>query len=75
MTRVTIYHSARFDVISYGNGLSYAIHDNINRVSAFVQGDDAIEFRRELEQWESLFPSTHYDEFYAEQIAIRESNR
>jgi hypothetical protein len=72
MTRVTIYHSNRFDVVSYGNGLSYAIHDNIRRVSAFVQGDDAADFRDELEAWENAFPETCYDEFYAEQIAIRE---
>jgi hypothetical protein len=73
MNRVNIYHSDRFDVVSYGNGLSYAIHDNINHVSAFIQGDDVAEFRDELESWETMFPSVPYDEFYAEQIAIRQS--
>lgn len=73
MTRTIIYHSDRFDVVSYGNGTSYAIHDNINKVSAFVESDEAEAFRDELEVWENLFPHTHYDEFYVEQIAIRQS--
>lgn len=72
MKRVVIYHSDRFDVVSYGNGLSYAVHDNIARKSFFVQGDDAAEFRNELAAFEKIFPETHYDEFYAEQMAIRE---
>jgi hypothetical protein len=69
MTRITIYSSYRFDVVSYGNGLSYAIHDKINSISAFVQGDDANEFRADLEAYPEDLP---FDEFYAEQIAIRE---
>jgi hypothetical protein len=71
MTRTIIYRSERFDVVSYGNGLAYAVHDNVNRRSMFVQDDDATAFREELEQWEALFPTTHYDEFYTEQLAIR----
>lgn len=71
-TRVTIYHSARFDVVSYGNGLSYAVHDNISHKSGFVQGDDAITFRAELEAWEEAFPERCYDEFYAEQLDVME---
>lgn len=72
MTRTLLYHSERFDVVSYGNGLSYAVHDNITRKSMFVQGEDAVAFREELETFERLFPKTRYDEFYAEQLAIRE---
>ncbi len=72
MTRTTIYHSDRFDVVSYGNGLSYAVHDNINKKSMFAQGDDAVIFRDELEAFETTFPDRPYDDFYAEQLAIRE---
>lgn len=72
MTRTIIFHSERFDVVSYGNGVSYAVHDNIARKSMFVDGDDAAEFREELEAFEEAFPERHYDEFYSEQLAIRE---
>lgn len=72
MTRAIIYHSDRFDVVSYGNGWSYAVHDNISKKSMFVQDEEALAFREELEAWENAFPETCYDEFYAEQLAIRE---
>ena len=70
MRRATIFHSDRFDVVSYGNGLSYAIHDNINKTSAFIQGeDDVAQFRAELDSFPEDLP---FDDFYAEQISIRE---
>lgn len=66
MYRVTIFHSERYDLVSYGNGLSYAVHDNKAKVSAFVQGDDAAAFREEFDAWPG-----DYADFCAEQIAIR----
>lgn len=72
MTSVVIYHSDRFDVVSYGNGFSYAVHDNITQRSMFVEGDDAAQFRAELDDFERVFPEAPYDDFYAEQLAIRE---
>jgi hypothetical protein len=72
MTHTIIFHSDRFDVVSYGNGLSYAVHDNINKRSMFVHGDDATQFRKELEAFEIADPEKPYDDFYAEQLAIRE---
>lgn len=72
MTRIIVYHSARFDLVSYGNGMSYALHDNARKVSAFVQGDDAADFRAEWEAYEAAFPEGALDDFFAEQIAIRE---
>lgn len=38
-----------FTVTSYGNGLSYLLRDRAARRELFVQGDDAAEFRDELE--------------------------
>jgi len=67
MKRVTIFHNDRYDLVSYGNGLGYAVHDNVAKVSAFVQGDDANEFREEYEAWPG-----DYADFCAEQIAIRQ---
>lgn len=71
MNRVIVYHSDRFDLVSYGNGLSYALHDNIARKSMFVQGDDAAIFREEWEAFEATCPEAPLDGFFAEQIAIR----
>jgi hypothetical protein len=67
MTRVIIFHSARYDLVSYGNGLSYAVHDNQAKTSFFVQGDDADDFRAEMEAPEDI----PMDDFLAEQFAIR----
>lgn len=71
MTRTIIYHSARFDLVSYDNGLSYALHDNIARKSMFVQDDDATTFREEWETFEATCPEAPLDGFFKEQIAIR----
>jgi hypothetical protein len=69
MTRVTIFHSDRYDLVSYGNGLAYAAHDNQGKVSFFVQGDDASDFRDEFDAWPEDIAT---DDFLAEQFAIRE---
>ena len=68
MTRVTIFHSARYDLVSVGNGLAYEVHDNKLRVSAFIQGDDASDFRAEFDSLPDEYP---YEAFCEEQIAIR----
>lgn len=72
MTRTIVFHSNRFDLVSYGNGLAYALHDNIARKSMFVQGDDAAEFRAEWQAFENACPEAPLDSFCEEQIAIRE---
>ena len=72
MTRTIVYHSDRFDLVSYGNGLSYALHDNIARTSMFVQDDDAAAFRDEWAAFEAACPELPLDGFFAEQLAIRE---
>ena len=72
MTRVIVYHSARYDLVSYGNGTAYALHDNIGKQSMFVQGDDADAFREEWEAFEECCPEAPLDGFFAEQLAIRE---
>lgn len=66
MTRTHIYHSDKFDLVSYGNGLSYALHDNANKRSLFVQGDAAAQFRDDVADWERIDPEKPYDEIYAE---------
>lgn len=68
MTRVVIFHSARFDIVSYGNGEAYAVHDNPEKRSMFVQGDEATEFRAEFDAWPADLP---IDDFCEEQLAIR----
>lgn len=63
MTRAIIFHSDRYDIVSYGNGTAYAVHDNKAKVSAFVQGDDALDFSAEFNAWRG-----EYDDFCREQI-------
>lgn len=69
MKRAVVYHSERFDLVSYGNGLAYALHDNIMRKSMFVQGDDATAFR---DEWNAYPEDLPFDDFFVEQLAIRE---
>lgn len=64
--RVTIFHSNKFDLVSYGNGLSYALHDNSNKKSLFVQGDDATDFRNILDLYETKNPEMPYDDIMTE---------
>lgn len=70
MSRVIVYHSDRFDLVSYGNGLSYELHDNASKQSVFVQGDDASAFREQWEAFENACPEASLDGFFAEQIAL-----
>jgi hypothetical protein len=72
MKRNILYRSERFDLVSYGHGEAYALHDNAKRVSAFIQGDAATEFQMEWETFERVCPEAPLDDFFAEQIAIRE---
>ena len=66
MTRNHIYHSELFDLVSYDNGVSYALHDNKAKRSLFVQDEDADELRSAIELWEHIDPDKPYDEIYAE---------
>lgn len=69
MTRVTIFHSPRYDLVSVGNGVAYELHDNELRISAFVQsGDDAAAFRAEFDSFPEDLP---LEAFCEEQLAIR----
>ena len=70
MTSTVVYSSDRFELVSYGNGMAYALYDNI--ATMFVQGDDAAEFRQDWEQFETCSPDAPLDGFFAEQLAIRE---
>ena len=79
MKRTVIYHSKHFDVVSYGNGLSYALHDNERHKSIFFQYSAAAQFRQDIEFWEQIDPEKSYDEIYSEIMSeyewIAERNR
>lgn len=53
----TIYDCDEFRVNSHGNGLAYELRElnEHNKRSVFVQGDDADEFRKELEWYVSTY--------------------
>jgi hypothetical protein len=65
-SRVVVFNSDKFALVSYGNGMSYALHNHRARRSLFVQGDDATTLREEIESWERVDPDKPYDEIYAE---------
>lgn len=64
--RVRIFTSDKFDLISYGFGESYALHDRCGHRSLFVQGDDALRFCANLQSWEKAFPDKSYNEIMTE---------
>lgn len=38
-----------YRITSYGNGLSYLVENTSNKASAFLQGDDALEWRADYD--------------------------
>ena len=55
MQAVFIRQRPDFNVISYGNGLAYAIEAKPSYASVFVQGEDAALFREEMETLEEIW--------------------
>ena len=41
MTRIKIFASNRYTLISYGNGESYALHNHPAKKLMYIQGDNA----------------------------------
>jgi hypothetical protein len=72
MKKTIVFHSLRIDVVSYGNGTAYAVHDNYARKSYFAQDEDASALREEWQTYEAAFPEFPIEDFFVEQIAIRE---
>ena len=66
MTRVEIFTSERFALVSYGNGESYALHNHPAKKSLFVQGDDATTLRDEIDAWERIDPNMPTDSILTE---------
>lgn len=63
MKRTTIFTSVEFEVISYGNGTAYSINAFKRNTALHYGGDDAIEFRDKLDNFEEYFPDKPIDEF------------
>lgn len=49
MKSVIIHSTRRFTCMSYGNGLAYTLEQRSTRASILFQGEDADQFRTELE--------------------------
>jgi hypothetical protein len=64
-SRITIFSSELFDIVSYGNGYSYAFHNNKEKKSLFMQGEDAETFRNDIEAWENIDENMTYDDIYS----------
>lgn len=56
MNNVIIRQSENYILTSYGNGIAYNLHNTALDKSVYVQGDDAAQFRKELEARENAFP-------------------
>lgn len=65
MTRTILFSSARFALVSYGGGLSYAVHDHAAKRSLFMQGEDAATLLGEVGAWERNAPDGSLDDLYA----------
>lgn len=61
MSEVVIINMNGWEVVSYGNGLSYSV-TGPNGIDIFFQGDDAIQFRDDLERWETNYPDMYYSD-------------
>ena len=61
MQSITIMKAGPYELISSGNGLAYELINHGNEDGApwslFVQGDDASQFRQEIENMEAAHPS------------------
>lgn len=61
MLQAIIMSSGAYRLVSYGNGLSYSLELRIEGEplrTVFVQGDDATQFRAELDALEAAYPET-----------------
>jgi hypothetical protein len=65
MRAIRIYDTARFYVVSHGNGLAYIFNHKPDDLEVFFQGDDATTFREQLEAYESIFPNEASDSILA----------
>lgn len=52
MKSAFIRRRPQFNVISYGNGTAYALEQKPSYRSVFFQGDDADQFKREMDAFE-----------------------
>lgn len=49
MKSALVHNTRRFNCLSYGNGLAYTLENKLTRTSILFQGDDADQFRAELD--------------------------
>lgn len=59
---ITIMAGVEFRLDSYGNGAAYTLVNAAANRSTYVQGDDATQFRDELDAVETTFPNGSPDE-------------
>jgi hypothetical protein len=62
MQSQVIMSAGPYKLISYGNGTAYTLESHCGLgptgvLSVFVQGDDATQFKAELDQWEAIHPN------------------
>lgn len=65
MKSTIIHNLPAWQVTSYGNGLAYEVAHKPLKMSIFVQGDDAEQFRTELEALTERAPMMDYSDALA----------
>lgn len=66
MKSVEIHHTARFSVVSFGNGTAYEMKPHDQTDWLLFQGDDAAEFRDRLDSMEAAHPERPTDDILRE---------
>lgn len=61
MSKTVLVDSSKFRLVSWGNGTAYTFDNKTAKRSVFLQGDDATQFRSELESMENAYPDRETD--------------
>lgn len=59
---IRISEGERFALDSYGNGAAYTLRDKTAKMSVWLQGDDATDFRETFDTIETVCPHFRPDE-------------
>ncbi len=66
MRQVTLSDTPNYRLVSYGNGLAYSLAKKETTTDVYFQGDDATQFREELEAMENADPERLTDDILGE---------
>ena len=68
MLDLLVFSGKRYQVYSFGNGLSYQVKRLVDQEDVCLQGEDAQQFRDEWNAWETSHPDMLIDDIIGELI-------